>query len=145
MSASPESFDSAFTKAVDLGNKLADNHTATNPPPPFGALASDVLYVGADLFGGIAGTNDCASANKLIKTPTHPDPLIVALPVPLPAPLPSRPPTRWCTRVPAAAGLVRTSALHAGSRSVGAVPLKWRHRCWQPSHSMVWCVRSCTR
>jgi hypothetical protein len=81
--------DTAVDYTEVVGNKFARNHTGTPPPelpPLFAALASDILYVGADLFGPIpAGTNNCLSDNKLIKTPRNPPALVIALPDPLPA------------------------------------------------------------
>jgi parallel beta-helix repeat protein len=77
--------DSALDYTQVVGNKFADNHTGTPPPGPFETLGSDILYVGADLFGPLPpGTHNCLSDNKLIKTPLNPDPLIIALPAPLP-------------------------------------------------------------
>ena len=76
--------DSAADYNQIIGNKFANNHTGTPPPGPFQDLAADILYVGADLLGGIAGTNNCLSDNKLIKTPGSPPPLTITLPFPLP-------------------------------------------------------------
>jgi len=79
--------DTALDYTQVVGNKFAGNHTGTPPPGPFETLGSDILYVGADLFGAIPGSNNCQSDNKLIKTPTpkDPGPLVIALPAPLPA------------------------------------------------------------
>jgi parallel beta-helix repeat protein len=82
--STPDVGDSALDDTQVIGNKFADNHTGTPPPGPFSGLASDILYVGLDLLGGTPGTNNCLSANKLIKTAMHPDPLTIALPAPLP-------------------------------------------------------------
>jgi len=90
--------DTALDYTRVVGNKFAENHAGTPPPGPFETLGSDILYVGADLFGVappylVAGTHNCQSDNKLIKTPGSPPPgsrgpkpaLIIALPDPLPA------------------------------------------------------------
>ncbi len=77
--------DTALDYDEVVDNKLANNHPGASPPPgPFQTLASDILYVGADIFGGIPGTNDCVGPNKLIKTPGNPPPLTIELPSPLP-------------------------------------------------------------
>jgi parallel beta-helix repeat protein len=83
--------DTALDYTQIVGNKFAGNHTGPDLVLPFGTLpASDVLYVGADLFGVappylVPGTHNCQSDNKVIKTPKHPSALIVALPSDLPA------------------------------------------------------------
>lgn len=77
--------DTALDYDSVIGNKLADNHEGTSPPPgPLQDLGSDILFIGADLFGGAPGVGNCASRNKLIKTPGNPPPLVIALPTPLP-------------------------------------------------------------
>jgi parallel beta-helix repeat protein len=80
----PDLQDTALDNNQVIGNKLADNHTGTPPPGPFATLASDILYVDGSIAGLPPGTNNCSSANKLIKTPLDPDPLTIALPLPLP-------------------------------------------------------------
>jgi parallel beta-helix repeat protein len=81
----PPGFEDTALDYVEVeDNKLANNHMGTDLPPPFGGLASDILYVGGELAGLPSGTNDCVSGNKLIKTPGHPDPLIYGLPALLP-------------------------------------------------------------
>jgi hypothetical protein len=64
-------------------NKFADNHTLTLPPPPPDLPPpADILYLDGLVVGLPAGTGNCQSDNKLIKTPTpkNPGPLIIALP-----------------------------------------------------------------
>ena len=69
-----------YTKVVE--NKFAGNHTVDYyPTVPF--PGADILYVDASYFSEYlpAGTHNCQSDNKLIKTPTpNPGPLIIALP-----------------------------------------------------------------
>lgn len=66
-----------------VANKFAGNHTTANPPPPFGDLAADVLYIDGSYFGLTAGTGNCQSDNKLIKTPNPQiGPTIVVVPDP---------------------------------------------------------------
>jgi parallel beta-helix repeat protein len=76
--------DTALDYIQIVGNRFADNHAGTPPPGPFETLGSDILYVGADYFASFlpAGTNNCQSDNKLIKTPAAKDAaaLIIALP-----------------------------------------------------------------
>jgi parallel beta-helix repeat protein len=87
----PGFHDTALDYIQIVGNKFAGNHTGPDLVLPFGTLpASDVLYVGADLFGVappylVPGTHNCQSDNKVIKTPRNPSTLIVALPSDLPA------------------------------------------------------------
>jgi hypothetical protein len=74
----PPTFDDAtvsYTRVV--ANKFAGNGTAPSSDafPP-----ADIVYVGADYFDALlglslpAGTGNCLSDNKLIKTPTPKDP-----------------------------------------------------------------------
>ncbi len=68
-----------------IGNKFANNHADTSPPPDESPLqAADILDVGLEwLYYGTygTGTGNCFSKNRLIKTPhdipllTFPDPL----------------------------------------------------------------------
>jgi parallel beta-helix repeat protein len=86
----PEGFEDTaldYTQVVD--NRFVDNHTGS-PGGPFGELASDIMYVGADAFSEFLppGTYNCVANNTLIERPrTHrrPDALVIALPVPLPS------------------------------------------------------------
>jgi parallel beta-helix repeat protein len=71
--------DATVSDTQVIANKFADNGTEQNAlfPP------ADILYLGADAFGGSAsGTGNCQSDNKLIKTPTpkNPGPVIISLP-----------------------------------------------------------------
>jgi parallel beta-helix repeat protein len=78
-----ELMNTAVDETRVVANKLAGNHTTENPPPPFGDLASDVLYVDGSYFGLPAGVGNCQSDNKLIKTPKpQAGPGIVVVPGP---------------------------------------------------------------
>jgi len=74
--------DSAVDDTRVVENKFAGNHTVNYyPTVPF--PGADILYVDASYFSEYlpAGTHNCQSDNKLIKTPTpNPGPLIIALP-----------------------------------------------------------------
>jgi parallel beta-helix repeat protein len=60
-------------------NKFGGNHTGVGPPP-FGPFASDVLYVGADLFGPLqGGVNNCQRGNDLVHA-RHSRALVLAQP-----------------------------------------------------------------
>lgn len=60
-------------------NKFSGNHTGSGPPP-FGPLASDVLYIGADLFGPLQpGVNNCQRGNTLVRS-HHSPALVIAQP-----------------------------------------------------------------
>jgi hypothetical protein len=82
--STPDVQGSSVNYTAVTGNKFAGNHTGTPPPGPFQGLASDILYVDGSPFGLAPGTNNCLSANKLIKTPVDHDPLTIAIPTPLP-------------------------------------------------------------
>ena len=56
-----------------------------NPGQTDGILVEPAHPGDPDIDGGISGTSNCLSDNKLIKTPGNPPPLIIALPAPLPA------------------------------------------------------------
>jgi hypothetical protein len=56
-----------------------------NPGQTDGILVEPANPGDPGIDGGIPGTNNCLSDNKLIKTPGNPPPLIIALPAPLPA------------------------------------------------------------
>jgi len=69
-----------------IGNKFANNHADTSPPPDVSPLqASDILDVGLEwLYYGTfgTGTGNCFSENKLIKTRHNPP--LLTFPDPLP-------------------------------------------------------------
>ncbi|MEY2919733.1 MAG: hypothetical protein RL261_1038, partial [Pseudomonadota bacterium] len=74
--------DSALDYTRIVGNKFAGNHAGTPPPGPFETLGSDILYVDASYFVPFlpAGTQNCQSDNKLIKTSGNPSAQLIALP-----------------------------------------------------------------
>jgi parallel beta-helix repeat protein len=86
----PPGYENTAVDTVRVtGNKFAGNHTIPleSLPPELPAeifKPSDILYIGADLFGGKPGTKNCVSDNKVIKTARNPDALITAWPDPLP-------------------------------------------------------------
>jgi len=88
-STTPDGGDSTPDYNQVIGNKFADNHIDTSPPPDVSPLqASDILNVGFEWlflpghpFG--TGTGNCFSGNKLIKTPRNPPPLTFPDPLPV--------------------------------------------------------------
>jgi parallel beta-helix repeat protein len=74
----PDVGDSALDYVHVTDNKLADNHTI-NGVPSYLPPPADILYMGAGALGGVPGTNNCESGNKLIKTPTPKNPGVMIL------------------------------------------------------------------
>ncbi len=72
---------SAVNYVQVTSNKFADNHTLSGVPPELPPPA-DILYLDGSPFGLTAGTGNCQSDNKLVRTPTpkNPGPLIIAVP-----------------------------------------------------------------
>ena len=65
------------TRIVD--NRFGGNHTGQGPDP-FGPLAADILYLGADYFGPLpGGVNNCQRDNDLVHS-RHSPALVIALP-----------------------------------------------------------------